>query len=166
MLWWWWWWWWLWIAFAVWLTNKRRLSLFPAGTIVRYPHHCESPIRREKDLSLRRTELKLCWSTVHHYTMVLLMVLMKHVVLLVHALGGGLHKLNHFSSRISTLHFTWNCKLVEAKNLPRKLGHFKWFTRETRYHLYIAELAIRNLKSQVVELVQRPKNHAENTLFL
>ena len=28
--------------FAVWLTNKRRLALSPAGTIVRDPHHRES----------------------------------------------------------------------------------------------------------------------------
>ena len=33
--WWWWWWWWLWwIFFVVWLTDKKRLALFPAGTIV------------------------------------------------------------------------------------------------------------------------------------
>ena len=29
--------------FVVWLTDERRLALFPAGTIVRDPHHCESP---------------------------------------------------------------------------------------------------------------------------
>ena len=28
--------------FAVWLTDKRRLALSPAGTIVRDPHHRES----------------------------------------------------------------------------------------------------------------------------
>ena len=27
----------------VWLTDERGLALFPAGTIVRDPHHCESP---------------------------------------------------------------------------------------------------------------------------
>ena len=35
-----------WIVFVVWLTNERRLVLFPAGTIVRDPHHRESPTRR------------------------------------------------------------------------------------------------------------------------
>ena len=30
----------------LWLTNERRLALFPAGTIVRDPHHRESPTRR------------------------------------------------------------------------------------------------------------------------
>ena len=39
----------------VWLTDERRLALFPAGTTVRYPHRRESPTRREQDLNLRRT---------------------------------------------------------------------------------------------------------------
>ena len=42
-------------CFVVWLTDKRRLALFPAGTIVRDPHHRESPARREQGLGLRRT---------------------------------------------------------------------------------------------------------------
>ena len=46
---------WWWIAFMVWLTDESRLALFPAGAIVRDPHHRESPTRREQDLSLRRT---------------------------------------------------------------------------------------------------------------
>ena len=50
-----WWWWWWWIVFVVWLTDERRLALFSAGTIVRDPHHRESPTRREQGLSLRRT---------------------------------------------------------------------------------------------------------------
>ena len=37
-----------WIAFSVWLTNERRLALFPAGTIVIDPHH-------EQDLNFHRT---------------------------------------------------------------------------------------------------------------
>ena len=37
-----------------------------------------------------------------------------------------------------------------------KLSRFKWVTRETSYQLSIENLSIRNLKSQVVELVQRP----------
>ena len=36
-------WWWWWIAVVVWLTDKRCLALFPAGTIIRDPHHHESP---------------------------------------------------------------------------------------------------------------------------
>ena len=35
--------------------DERRLALFPAGTIVRDPHHSESPTRREQNLNLRRT---------------------------------------------------------------------------------------------------------------
>ena len=42
-------------CFVVWLTDERRLALFPAGTIVRGPHHRESLTRREQDLNLRRT---------------------------------------------------------------------------------------------------------------
>ena len=41
-----------WIVFVVWLTDERRLALFPAGIIVRDPHHHESPTRREQDLNL------------------------------------------------------------------------------------------------------------------
>ena len=42
--WWWWWWWWCWwswswIVFVIWLTEERCLALFPAGAIVRDPHH-------------------------------------------------------------------------------------------------------------------------------
>ena len=33
----------------VWLTDEKRLALFPAGTIIRDPHHRESPTRREQD---------------------------------------------------------------------------------------------------------------------
>ena len=41
--------------FVVSLTDERRLTLSPAGTIVRDPHHRESPTRREQGLNLRRT---------------------------------------------------------------------------------------------------------------
>ena len=34
--------------------RQRRLALFPAGTIVRDPHHREFPTRRVKNLNLRR----------------------------------------------------------------------------------------------------------------
>ena len=54
----WWWWWWWWIVFVVWLTNERRLALFPAVTIVKDPYHCESPTRCEQDFNLRRTWVK------------------------------------------------------------------------------------------------------------
>ena len=33
--------------------RQRRLTLFPAGTIVRDPHHREFPTRRVKNLNLR-----------------------------------------------------------------------------------------------------------------
>ena len=46
-------WWWRWVAFVVWLTDERRLSLLPFGTIVRDPHHREFSTRREQDLNLR-----------------------------------------------------------------------------------------------------------------
>ena len=36
------------------VTDERRLALFPAGTIVRDPHHCESLTCREQDMNLRR----------------------------------------------------------------------------------------------------------------
>ena len=41
--------------FVAWLTDERRLALFPAGTIVRDPDHRESPTRREQGFNLRRT---------------------------------------------------------------------------------------------------------------
>ena len=46
---------WWWFVFVVWLTDERRLALFPAGTIVRSPHHRESPAHREQDMNLRTT---------------------------------------------------------------------------------------------------------------
>ena len=51
-------WWWWWIVFVVWLTDKRRLALFPSGIIVRDPHHLESLTRRERDLNLCRTSVQ------------------------------------------------------------------------------------------------------------
>ena len=41
--------------FMVWLTDERRLTLFPAATIVRDPHHRESLTHREQDMNLCRT---------------------------------------------------------------------------------------------------------------
>ena len=43
------------MVFVVWLTDERRLSLFPVGTIAIDPHHRESLIRREQGVNLRRT---------------------------------------------------------------------------------------------------------------
>ena len=40
---------WWWIALVVWLTDEKRLALFPTGTIVRDPHHLESPARGKQD---------------------------------------------------------------------------------------------------------------------
>ena len=55
----------------VWLTDERRLALFPARTIVRDPHHRESPARREQGLNLRKPEFRPSWmklySSDHHY---------------------------------------------------------------------------------------------------
>ena len=48
------WWWWR-IAFVLWLTDERHFVLFPAETIVRDPHHRESPTCCEQDLNLCRT---------------------------------------------------------------------------------------------------------------
>ena len=39
-------------CFVVCLTNERHLALFPAGTIVRDPHHLESPTRCEQDIAM------------------------------------------------------------------------------------------------------------------
>ena len=36
------------------MTDERRLTLFPAGIIVRDPHHCESRTRLQKGLDLCR----------------------------------------------------------------------------------------------------------------
>ena len=52
------------IPFAVWLTNKRRLALFPTGTIIRDSHRRESLIRRNQDLNLRRTGVQALMSEV------------------------------------------------------------------------------------------------------
>ena len=41
--------------FVVWLTDERRLTIFPASTIVRDPHHRESLTHREQDINLCRT---------------------------------------------------------------------------------------------------------------
>ena len=62
---------WWWIVFAVWLTDERRLALFPAGTIVRDPHHRESltPTSRVwtcTEPEFRFSWMKLCGSDNHH----------------------------------------------------------------------------------------------------
>ena len=55
----------------VWLTDQKRLALFPARTIVRDPHHRESPTCREQGLNLRRIWVRLGWmrlcSSDNHY---------------------------------------------------------------------------------------------------
>ena len=50
-------WWWIDDELLLWYgwPTKGVLALFPAGTIVRDPHHRESPTRRKQDLNLRRT---------------------------------------------------------------------------------------------------------------
>ena len=37
------------------MVDQRCLALFPAGTIVRDPHHCESLTHRKQSLNLHRT---------------------------------------------------------------------------------------------------------------
>ena len=44
--------------FVVWFIEKKRLALFTAWTIVRDPHHRESPTRREHDLNLPGTRVQ------------------------------------------------------------------------------------------------------------
>ena len=39
----------------VWLTDERRLALFPVGAIVRDLHHHESPTRCKQGSNLSRT---------------------------------------------------------------------------------------------------------------
>ena len=64
---------WWWIVFAVWLTDERCLALFPVATIVRDPHHRESPIRRIwtcAEPEFRFRWMKLCSSdNDNDYTM-------------------------------------------------------------------------------------------------
>ena len=68
------------------------------------------------------------------------------------------HKLSHFNSRLFKLDFTWKCcRLLEASKFSRNPGQFNWVTRETRYHVSIAELFKRNLMSQVTKLFRRPR---------
>ena len=43
------------ILLLVWLTNEKRLPLFPAETIFRYRHHRKSLTRCKQDLNLLRT---------------------------------------------------------------------------------------------------------------
>ena len=51
------------------------------------------------------------------------------------------HKLTHFNSQAFIFSFTWNCcRLGEAKKFSRNLGHFKYVTKETRYHVSNSEL--------------------------
>ena len=47
-------------CFVLWLTDERRLALFPAVTIVRDPHHCESPTCQEQILNLPEPEFRHC----------------------------------------------------------------------------------------------------------
>ena len=64
----------------------------------------------------------------------------------------------HSHSYLILLEIVVGCyKFLEGKKFSRNPGQFKWVTRETRYHLYIAKLLIRNLMSQLAELFQRPR---------
>ena len=41
--------------FVLWQTDEGRLALFPAGTIVRDPHHQESATWGKQSLNMRKT---------------------------------------------------------------------------------------------------------------
>ena len=60
------------IAFWVLLTDERRLSLYPAGTIVRVPHHLEFQHAASRIWTCTEPEFRLCWmklcSSDNHYT--------------------------------------------------------------------------------------------------
>ena len=43
------------MVLVIWLTDKRHLALFSAGTFVRDPHHRESLTHYEQGLNMRRT---------------------------------------------------------------------------------------------------------------
>ena len=45
---------WRWIVFVVRSTDERVVALFPAGNIIRDPHHRKSPTRCEQDWKLHR----------------------------------------------------------------------------------------------------------------
>ena len=90
------------------------------------------------------------------------LVLMKREVLVFKVFGSDLHEVSHFNSRISALVFTFCYRLLDAKKFSMNPSQFKWVTRETRYSLSIT---IRNLKSQVTELVQRPTTMLKTLYF-
>ena len=48
-----------WIVFVVWLTDESRLALFPAGSIVRDPHHRESLTHRQQVWTCAESEFRL-----------------------------------------------------------------------------------------------------------
>ena len=65
--------------------------------------------------------------------------------------------LSHLNSRVFIGDFTWSCcKLHETKKFSRNTEQFKCVTTQTRHHGSTAELLIRNVQSQVAELVQEP----------
>ena len=65
--------WWWWIVFVVWLTDERRLALFPAGAIVidltiANLQPAASGVRTCAEPEFRRSWMKFC-SSDNHYTM-------------------------------------------------------------------------------------------------
>ena len=76
------------------------------------------------------------------------------------------HKLSHFNSQLFILNFIWNyCRPQEAKKFSRTPGQNKYVATVTRYRASIAELLIRNLYSQVAELVQRFRTMLKKIYF-
>ena len=56
------------------------------------------------------------------------------------------HEFCYFNSRLFILDFAWNCcRLQEGKKFSRNPVQFKYVTRETIFHVSIAEYLIQNL---------------------
>ena len=70
--------------------------------------------------------------------------------------GGG-----YFNSHLILLEIVVGFRTVVdyAKDFSKNTGQFKGVTRETIYHVSIAELLTRNLKSQITKLVGRLKTY-------
>ena len=80
----------------------------------------------------------------------------KYEVLVFKVFGGG-----YFNSHLILLEIVVGFRTVVdyAKDFSKNTGQFKGVTRETIYHVSIAELLTRNLKSQITKLVGRLKTY-------
>ena len=102
--------------FVIWLTNERRLALFPAETIVGDSHHRESPTRREQDLNLRKQSVY--WN------------------ILTKKLGGTASAFKHFFSpkyhQIPTT-TTLKCRAYVFSWRKLNLGRCKWLKKNRTF---------------------------------